>query len=178
MRLFDLSTPPESPPTGTPPREDHVALTQAERRKNRQMLILPSGESVGLITERGHVLQGGERRYSSTGDVLCISARTEPLLRGSSHSPFDLCRAAWHLGNRHTAVEITPLFVQIQPDPVLHTLLEALGLRVEEVDAVFEPERGAYAGGPIGGHRHGHDETFADDHGLAQTLFRKHHGDA
>ncbi|MEJ7138036.1 urease accessory protein UreE [Amphibiibacter pelophylacis] len=171
MRLFDLSRAPQQ---AAPPRQDRIALTHAQRRRHRQMLTLPDGECVGLITPRDHVLQDGERWYCAQGDALQIEAACEPLLRASSNDPHTLCRAAWHLGNRHTAVEIQPVCLQIQPDPVLHDLLLALGLRVEAVNAVFEPESGAYAGG----HRHGHDETFAEDHALARGLFQQHHGDA
>jgi urease accessory protein len=36
-------------------------------------------------------------------------------------------------------------------------------------DAPFEPESGAYGGG----HRHGHDATFEEDHALAKRSFEK-----
>ncbi len=36
----------------------------------------------------------------------------------------------------------------------------------------FQPESGAYGGG----HKHGHDETFAEDYALAQQVFDEHHG--
>ncbi len=36
----------------------------------------------------------------------------------------------------------------------------------------FEPEAGAYGGG----HKHGHDETFAEDYAAAQAVFHEHHG--
>jgi len=41
------------------------------------------------------------------------------------------------------------------------------------VDAPFHPEAGAYGGG----HKHGHDETFAEDYALAQKVYAEHdHG--
>jgi urease accessory protein len=58
----------------------------------------------------------------------------------------------------------------IEPDPVLRDMLQRLGMRVDEAQLPFTPESGAYGGG----HRHGHDATFADDHALAQAVFVRH----
>ena len=73
-------------------------------------------------------------------------------------SPFDLTRAAYHLGNRHVPIELTPTHLQIEPDHVLADLLRAMHLTVREEQAAFEPEGGAYA---AGGHTHhpGHDHA-------------------
>jgi urease accessory protein len=68
-------------------------------------------------------------------------------------SPFDLTRAAYHLGNRHVPIELKPDHLKIEPDHVLADMLRAMHLIVNAVDEAFEPENGAYA---AGGHAHGH----------------------
>lgn len=83
-------------------------------------------------------------------------------------------RAAYHLGNRHTPVEIGTQTLKLEYDPVLADMLTRLGARVERVEAPFQPEAGAYGGG----HRHGHDATFAEDYALAQQVYGEHHGHA
>lgn len=83
-----------------------------------------------------------------------------------------LTRAAYHLGNRHTPVEVGADYLKLEYDPVLADMLKRVGALVEQVSAPFQPESGAYGGG----HKHGHDETFAEDYALAQQVFGEHHG--
>jgi urease accessory protein len=56
-----------------------------------------------------------------------------------------LLRAAYHLGNRHVQLELTPDHLKLEPDHVLGEMLERMHLIVSEEDAAFEPEAGAYA---------------------------------
>jgi urease accessory protein len=75
-------------------------------------------------------------------------------------TPYDLIRAAYHLGNRHVPIELKPDHLKIEPDHVLADMLRAMHLIVNAVDEAFEPENGAYAtGGHTGGHHHGHDHA-------------------
>jgi urease accessory protein len=80
-------------------------------------------------------------------------------------TPFDLIRAAYHLGNRHVPIELKPDHLKIEPDHVLADMLRAMHLIVHAVDEAFEPESGAYASGghAHGGHGHSHDHD--SDHG-------------
>jgi len=61
-----------------------------------------------------------------------------------------MARLAWHLGNRHTEVQIVGDKLRIRRDHVLEAMLAGLGAVVTPIEAPFEPERGAY--------RHGHGE--------------------
>jgi urease accessory protein len=76
-------------------------------------------------------------------------------------TPLDLPRAAYHLGNRHVALEVQADCLQLEPDPVLAEMLRAMHLIVSEVNAPFEPEAGAYA---QGGHSHDHAHDHDHDH--------------
>jgi urease accessory protein len=55
-------------------------------------------------------------------------------------TPFDLLRAAYHLGNRHVPIELKPDHLKIEPDHVLADMLRAMHLIVKEENAAFEPE--------------------------------------
>ena len=79
-------------------------------------------------------------------------------------SPFDLTRAAYHLGNRHVPIELTPQHLQIEPDHVLADMLRAMHLVVTETHAAFEPEGGAYAVGHDGHQGHAHRPGHVHDH--------------
>jgi len=83
----------------------------------------------------------------------------------SAHgSPFDLLRAAYHLGNRHVPLELQPDLLQLEPDPVLADMLRRQHLIVSESQAAFEPEAGAYGEGAGHGHHHGHGHSHDHDH--------------
>ena len=76
-------------------------------------------------------------------------------------APFDLLRAAYHLGNRHVQLELQPERLQLEPDHVLADLLRQMHLIVSEEQAPFEPEAGAYASG---GHAHGQGHSHDAEH--------------
>jgi len=99
-----------------------------------------------------------------------VIAASEAILHVSAATPQDLMRAAYHLGNRHTPVEIGADYLQLEADPVLRAMLEGIGAKVETRTAPFHPEAGAYGGG----HRHGHDASFAEDYALAQQVYAQH----
>ena len=92
----------------------------------------------------------------ATALVLVVTACKE------HGSPFDLTRAAYHLGNRHVPIELKPDHLKIEPDHVLAGMLRSMHLDVTEANAAFEPEGGAYA---RAAHAHGHaHEPHAHDH--------------
>jgi urease accessory protein len=89
-------------------------------------------------------------------------------------SPFDLLRAAYHLGNRHVALELQSDHLKLEPDHVLADMLRQMHLIVSEEQAAFEPEGGAYA---EGGHRHAHGDGHAHQHGHSHEHHHAHaHG--
>jgi urease accessory protein len=68
-----------------------------------------------------------------------------------------LLQAAYHLGNRHVAMELHADQLLLLQDSVLEDLLRQRGLSVERLQAPFQPEAGAYAGASAGhGHHHHH----------------------
>ena len=74
-------------------------------------------------------------------------AAPEPLLEIRGTDPHHLVRVAWHLGNRHLPTQIMPKGLRIRRDHVIEAMVKGLGARVIEIEAPFDPEGGAYAGG-------------------------------
>jgi urease accessory protein len=150
-----------------------VELDWDVRQKSRFSATDSSGRELGVFLPRGTVVRGGDVLVGEDGSLVRVLAAPQKVLRitaCTSHgSPFDLTRAAYHLGNGHVPIELRPDHLKIEPDHVLADLLRAMHLIVHEVDEPFEPESGAYAQGHDHGHSHaqGHDHTH--DHG-------HHHG--
>jgi urease accessory protein len=140
------------------PAEAHAAETLLLpfhlRCKSRLRTRLASGEEVGLFLPPGTLLRGGTRLLANDGRIVAVVAAEEPLLEVRA-APLLLTRAAYHLGNRHVAVEIAAEWLRLQPDHVLEQMLRGLGATVTPVRAPFEPEAGAYA----------HDHQHASMHG-------------
>ena len=117
------------------------------RIRSRLRTRLASGEEAVLRTERGAVLRGGECLRSEDGRVVRVSAAPEKVMHVTCADRFELTRAAYHLGNRHVPVEIGDDFLRIASDHVLGDMLLGLGAKLQEMEAPFEPESGAYGGG-------------------------------
>ncbi|MEO7576864.1 MAG: urease accessory protein UreE [Massilia sp.] len=125
-----------------------LVLAYHQREKCRLRARLDNGEEVALFTVRGTVLRGGDLLKGDDGRVVRIVAALEPTLVVHCDDAHTLARCAFHLGNRHTQVEIGDGFLRILVDPVLKEMVLGLGARVSEEDAAFEPESGAYSAGP------------------------------
>ncbi|WP_308389448.1 urease accessory protein UreE [Acidithiobacillus sp. AMEEHan] len=123
-----------------------LLLTAEEREKARQRLLLGDGRKLVLQLPRGSVLVPGEILCTAEDvPVAVIQAQAEPVFTLRAQDPFALLRAAYHLGNRHVAMELARDYLRIKPDHVLAHLIEHLGgvACVEEI-APFLPDHGAY----------------------------------
>ncbi|HET8871547.1 MAG TPA: urease accessory protein UreE [Aquabacterium sp.] len=145
-----------------------VALDWDVRQKSRFDATDSMGRTLGVFLPRGTLVRGGDILVAEDGSLIQVQAAPQPVLvitPCSEHgSPFDLVRAAYHLGNRHVQIELKPDHLKIEPDHVLADMLRAMHLTVTEQTASFEPEGGAYA---AGGHGHAHDDNH-HDHGHSQ----------
>ncbi|HEY3596772.1 MAG TPA: urease accessory protein UreE [Paraburkholderia sp.] len=155
-------------------RAPSLTLAFDARCKSRLAATLDNGEEVALLLPRGTVLRDGDVLVAQDGGLVRVIAAPESVLVVRAPDVLTLTRAAYHLGNRHTPVEVGADYLKLEYDPVLADMLKRLGASVEQVSLPFQPETGAYGGG----HRHGHDETFAEDYALAQQVFDEHHGHA
>ena len=117
------------------------------RQKSRLRTRLASGEEVGLFLDRGVILRGGDCLKAQDGRTVRVVAAPEALMEVASGDGRALARAAYHLGNRHTPVEVGEGRLRFAADHVLAEMLRGLGLAVTTLSAPFEPEAGAYAAG-------------------------------
>ena len=135
-----------------------VELDWDVRQKSRFDATDSQGRRLGVFLPRGTLVRGGDVLLAEDGSMVRVIAAPQAVLRitaCSAHgSPFDLTRAAYHLGNRHVPIELKPDHLKIEPDHVLADMLRAMHLIVNEAEEAFEPEGGAYSSG---GHGHGHD---------------------
>jgi urease accessory protein len=153
-------------------RAPTLTLDFDARRKSRLAATLDNGEEVALVLPRGTVLRDGDVLVAQDGALVRVVAAAEAVLMVTARDGLTLTRAAYHLGNRHTPVEVGADYLKLEYDPVLADMLKRIGAMVEQVTLPFQPESGAYGGG----HKHGHDETFAEDYALAQQVYGEHHG--
>ena len=127
--------------------DETLALPYERRCKSRLRTTLVSGEEVGLFLERGTVLRGGDCLAADDGRVVRVQSAAENLMEVRAENAELLAKAAYHLGNRHTPIQIGDRWLRFAADHVLAEMLVGLGVGVSEVSAPFEPEAGAYAAG-------------------------------
>ena len=147
-------------------RAPSLELDWDVRQKSRFDATDSEGRALGVFLPRGTVVRGGDVLVAQDGSLVSVKAAAQSVLlvtQCPEHgTPFDLLRAAYHLGNRHVQLELTAEHLKFEPDHVLADLLRQMHLIVTPMNAAFEPEAGAYA---AGGHGHGH----AHDHAPMQT---------
>jgi urease accessory protein len=123
-----------------------LSLTADERTRSRHSFITEDKTNVHLQLPRGTILQQGDLLTSETGEILVqVTAKPEQVLTLTSDDTLKLLRAAYHLGNRHVSLEISPTYLRLTPDPVLEKMSIQLGLQVVTEVAPFCPEGGAYS---------------------------------
>ena len=153
-----------------------VVLDWDTRQKSRFDTDDSQGRRLGVFLPRGTAVRGGDVLVAEDGSLIKVIAQPQPVMRitacAEHGSPFDLVRAAYHLGNRHVPIELTPEHLQIEPDHVLAAMLVKMHLDVAELLAPFEPEGGAYASHAAHDHAHDgahdhakHTPESAHDHG-------------
>lgn len=121
-----------------------LSLTAADRARSRHPFMSDQGQAIYLHLPRGTALRDGDWLQADTGEWAQIKAKPEPVLTVTANQAIDLLQAAYHLGNRHVALEITPTYLRLAPDAVLQDLLTQRGLQVTLETAPFQPETGAY----------------------------------
>lgn len=123
-----------------------LSLTAEERTRSRLRYQTDEGEAVYLQLPRGTILRDRDLLASETGEILIrVYAKPEPIFTVTAVDFLTLMRAAYHLGNRHVSLEITPTYLRLSSDPILQKMLVQLGVEVTEEVAPFQPEIGAYS---------------------------------
>ncbi|MCY7386268.1 MAG: urease accessory protein UreE [Microcoleus sp. CAN_BIN18] len=126
-----------------------LPMTADDRTRSRHQFQTEGGEKLHLSLPRGTVLRDRDLLESEDGSCLVlVTAKPESVLTVRASSPLLLMRAAYHLGNRHVALEVTDNYLRFSPDAVLQGMLEKMGLEIIAEVVPFQPETGAY------GHNH------------------------
>ncbi|MGA9090091.1 MAG: urease accessory protein UreE [Bradyrhizobium sp.] len=148
------------------PPADTVVLDFDDRHRRRMAMMGTRGLAFLLDLENAVALRGGDALVLDDGRLIEVVAAPEPLVEIRCRDPEHLVRVAWHLGNRHLPTQITARGLRIRRDHVIEAMVKGLGARIIEIEAPFDPEGGAYAGGghapapASGAHEHaGHDHA-------------------
>jgi urease accessory protein len=131
---------------------DRVVLDADERFRRRIVLTGENGLAFLLDFAEATPLRDGDGLKLDDGTIVAVVAKPEALVEvaaGAEAGAAAPARLAWHLGNRHTEVQIAGDRLRMRRDHVLEHMLVGLGAVLTPVEAPFEPERGAY-------HQHGH----------------------
>ena len=130
-----------------------VELGIDERAASRIIAPDINGRSVAISVERGQILRDGTLLRNDDGEILRVLAALEEVSTVRAGNLPELARLAYHLGNRHVPLEISPEgFLRYRRDHVLDDLVLRLGGTVTHERAKFSPETGAYPR-----HHHHHD---------------------
>lgn len=132
---------------------DTVLIDFDRRHRRRILLTTEQGREILLDLPQATRLRHGDGLKLEDGSTIRVESRPEPLAEIHAHDDATLVRIAWHLGNRHLPVQLLGDRIRIRTDHVIEDMVEHLGGHVERIEAPFDPEAGAYAGG----HQHHHD---------------------
>jgi urease accessory protein len=156
------------------PAADTVVLDFDDRHRRRMAMTGTRGLEFLLDLENAVALRGGDALVLEDGRLIEVVAAPEPLIEIRGADPHHLIRVAWHLGNRHLPTQIMAKALRIRRDHVIEAMVRGLGARVIEIEAPFDPEGGAYAGG---GHAHAPDNDPHDHaaHGHSSHGHGEHH---
>ena len=152
-------------------RATTIELDWDVRQKSRFSATDSADRALGVFLPRGTLVRGGDVLVAEDGSLVRVLAAPQAVLHithcNAHGTPFDLTRAAYHLGNRHVPIELHPDHLKIEPDHVLADMLSSMHLIVHAQQAAFEPEGGAYGGHVTNdghSHHHGHGHSHDHDH--------------
>ncbi len=134
-----------------------LSLVAEDRTRSRYRFVTDQGEEISLQLPRGTVLRDGDILADDQHQPLVkVLAKPEPVVTVTAHHALDLLRAAYHLGNRHIALEVTEGYLRFSPDSVLEDMVKQMGLTLTQEVQPFQPETGAYHHHSAHSHAHHH----------------------
>lgn len=161
---------------------DTVILDYAQRSTPKITVNGVKGLSIDIDLHTPARLRTDDLLELDNGALVEVVAAPEPLIEAKATDTSALARLAWHLGDRHVPVQLLPNRIRAQRDPAIDALLKALGAKVVNIEAPFEPEGGAYEAAHAhdhahhGHHDHDHHHGHDHDHDHAHCGHDHHHG--
>jgi urease accessory protein len=119
---------------------DRVVLAAYDRNRRRIVLKGEKGTEFLLDFVKPVTLRDGDGLLLDDGAIVLVTGEQEKLMEISAANALDAVRLAWHLGNRHTDVQIVGDKIRIRRDHVLEDMLRGLGAKLSAVEAPFDPE--------------------------------------
>jgi urease accessory protein len=132
---------------------DCVVLDAEDRHRRRVVLTGENGTTFLLDLENPTALRDGDGLVLDDGSIVAVRGVVEELTEVAANSSFDLMRFAWHIGNRHTGLQIVGQKLRIRRDHVLEAMLCQMGATLTPLRAAFDPRPDAGS------------ELKIDDHG-------------
>lgn len=139
---------------------DTITLDETARHRRRTVMTSDNGIEILLDLPQARLLRHGEGLLLQDGRIIEVNAAPEKLMKVTGKDARHLMALTWQIGNRHLAAQISETHVLIRHDPVIEKMLQGLGAAVEQVEAPFDPEGGAYQS--LGGHAHDHAHHHHD----------------
>ena len=122
---------------------DHVVLDAGDRHRRRIVLKGGRGTEFLLDLDEAVALRDGDGIMLDDGGIVLVAGQAEPLAEVAVRTPLALVQLAWHLGNRHTDVQIVGDRLRFRRDHVLEEMAAGLGGTVTPIEAPFDPESGS-----------------------------------
>ena len=141
---------------------DSVILEFSDRHTNNLHLQGLQGTEFLLDLARQTGLRHGDALKLEDGRLVEVIAAPESLMEIKGE-PHQLSAIAYHLGNRHVALQISGAKLRVRHDPDIAELAKALGAKVIEIETAFEPEGGSYVT-PQASQDHAHHDHAGHDH--------------
>ena len=85
---------------------DRVVLDADDRHRRRVTLTGEGGIAFLLDLPHAAALRDGDGLVLEDGAIVRVAGKPEPLLEITAASAHDLARLAWHIGNRHTDMQV------------------------------------------------------------------------
>lgn len=140
-----------------------ITLAFDDRYRRRLRMTDDSGEDFLLDLAEATRMEDGDALLLNTGEIIIVRAANEDVLDIVCADAAATARIAWHLGNRHTPVQVLGSgALRIAYDHVLAHMVEHLGAHTQRRYAPFAPEPGAYAEGGGSGQSHSHGHMHGD----------------
>jgi urease accessory protein len=123
---------------------DEVIFDYDRRHRRRMRFNALNGTDILLDLQEAIHVRHGDAFELENGGFIRVHALPEALLEVAASDADTLARLAWHLGNRHLAVQFLPGRLRLLDDHVIAAMIVQMGGTATQISAPFDPEAGAY----------------------------------
>ena len=136
------------------PPADTITLSYDDLYRRRRVFTGDNGLTFLLDLPKTTELQHGNDLLLEDGRHVRVLAAEERLMKVTTKNVRHLLTTAWHIGNRHLPCQVSENYLILRYDHVISDMLQKLGASVENFEAPFDPEGGAYGFGRTHSHEH------------------------